>query len=575
MLDASFWRNHRWLKWVLGVSAAGLAVTIGSIVVIAHHSEPLLRAQIIQALEDHFHAHVELGSFHLALRNGLWAEGRGLKIWQPIDGKEKSAFVSGVEPPAIGNPVIQLEEFRFHAPLRYIPGAPIRISVVQLQGLKIDVPPRHAFEHGLPVAGGAKKDKPSQPESKDHVPTKSASGPTRLISFSVESLDCRNALLTLETDKPDKLPMVFSIAQLKVSGIRADRPFAFQADLINPRPTGIIHSKGRISPWNVSDPGETQVEGDYIFEHANLGDFNGIAGILSSKGHYAGTLRNLTVDGETDTPNFQLDRYETPVHLRTKFHALVDGTNGDTQLEPVDAMLDQSHFQVRGEVVRATAMQNGVRVMRGHNIQLQMDIENGQLDDFMKLVTHTGVPLLIGSLTMKGKLDIPPGDADVKDRLKLNGRFSLNNVEFTSDKVQDRVTELSQRGQGNPGDKATADSANVRSTMKGNFRMDNGVVTMPALEYTVPGVVINLKGTYGIDDGALDFIGTARMQATVSQMVGGWKGFLLKPIDQLFKKDGADALLPIHVKGTRDHPDFGVDLGRINSPTIQHPDKSH
>ncbi len=575
MLEAGFWRDHRWLKWVLGISAAGLALFIGGIMLLAHRAEPIMRAQIIQALEDHFHAHVELGRFHLALRNGLWAEGRDLRIWQPVDGTGQDVLASGSEPSAIGKPVIQLEEFRFHAPLRYVPGALIRISVVQLRGLKVDVPPRHTFEYGLPAAGGPKKANPGQADSRDRNTTRPAPATTRLVSFIVESLDCKDTQLKLETDKPEKLPMVFLIAHLRVSGIQANKPFAFQADLINPRPTGTIHSKGNIGPWNVSDPGETQVDGDYLFEHANLGDFKGIAGILSSKGHYSGTLRNLTVDGETDTPNFQLDRYETPVHLRTQFHALVDGTNGDTQLEPVDAVLDQSHFQVRGQVVRATTMQNGVRVMRGHHIQLHMDIENGQLDDFMKLVTHTGVPLLTGSLTLKGKLDIPPGTADVKDRLKLDGRFSLNDVKFTSAKVQDRVSKLSERGQGDPGGAKTGNSSSVRSTMKGNFHMDNGVVTLPALEYTVPGVVINLKGTYGIDDGALDFIGTARMQATVSQMVGGWKGFLLKPIDQLFKKDGADAVLPIHVKGTRNNPDFGVDLGRLNSPTPPHPDNPH
>lgn len=575
MLEEGFWRDHRWLIWVLGMSAAGLAVFIGGIMLLAHRAEPLMRAQIIQALEDHFHAHVELGRFHLALRDGLWAEGRDLQIWQPVDRTGQNAFASGSEPPATGRPVIQLDEFRFHAPLRYVPGAPIRISVVQLGGLRVDVPPRHTFEDGLPAAGSLNKAYPGQADSRDRDSTRPAPATTRLVSFIVESLDCKDTQLTLETDKPEKLPMVFIIAHLRVSGIEDNKPFAFQADLINPRPTGTIHSKGNIGPWIVSDPGDTQVDGEYVFENANLGDFKGIAGILSSKGHYSGTLRNLTVDGETDTPNFQFDRYETPVRLRTQFHALVDGTNGDTQLEPVDAVLDQAHFQVRGQVVRANAMQNGVRVMRGHNIQLDMDVENGQLDDFMKLVTHNGVPLLTGSLTLKGKLNILPGTADVKDRLKLDGRFSLHNVKFTSAKVQNRVSELSERGLGNPSHRKSGESSNVRSTMKGNFRMDSGVVTLPALEYTVPGVVIHLKGTYGIDDGALDFIGTARMQATVSKMVGGWKGFLLKPIDQIFKKDGADAVLPIHVKGTRDNPDFGLDLGRLNSPTSPDLDNPH
>ena len=78
--------------------------------------------------------------------------------------------------------------------------------------------------------------------------------------------------------------------------------------------------------------------------------------------------------------------------------------------------------------------------------------------------------------------------------------------------------------------------------------MANGVIALPDLKYTVPGAQISLSGTYSLD-GALHFDGTARMHATVSQMVGGWKGFLLKPADRFFKKNGAGTLVPIRCEG--------------------------
>ena len=43
----------------------------------------MLRAAIVEKLEEHFHAHVELDSFRVSLRNGVWAEGKGLRIWPP------------------------------------------------------------------------------------------------------------------------------------------------------------------------------------------------------------------------------------------------------------------------------------------------------------------------------------------------------------------------------------------------------------------------------------------------------------------------------------------------------------
>ena len=109
--------------------------------------------------------------------------------------------------------------------------------------------------------------------------------------------------------------------------------------------------------------------------------------------------------------------------------------------------------------------------------------------------------------------------------------------------------------------------------MKGDFRMANGTISLPSLEYTVPGALVNRKGTYGVDNGAISFEGTARMEATVSQMVGGWKGFLLKPVDRFFKKDGAGTLVPIHINGTRDNPQYGVDLDRLKNTTPQRPDE--
>lgn len=566
MAAAGFWSRHRWLKWTLGMSVCVLALITVALLILAHRVEPLLRAQIIQALEDRFHAHVELDSFHVAVRGSLQAEGKGLRIWQPVENQDNTGTANEELAPA-GKPIIQIQEFRFQAPLKYHTGKPIRLTVVQLKGFVIDVPPRRQPEKER----RANDQRTAQTSGSSHAPPSQ----TPLLSFVVESLDCKDSHLTIETSKPGKLPKEFEIKHLKIIGIQPGQPLNFEAELTNPLPKGEILTRGKVGPWTVHDPGEMPINGFYDFEHANLGDFKGIAGILSSTGHYQGTLRNLTVDGETSTPDFQLSRFKTPVPLYTRFHALVDGTNGDTQLDPVDAVLGQSRFQVRGQVVRATAVENGALVSRGHDIQLTMAVERGLIEDFLRLMSHSKVPLLTGTLDMSGKLQIPPGTAAVQDRLRLNGTFSLGDVRFTSAKVQDRVRELSLRGQGSPKDAHRADSSDVRSAMRGEFHMANGTVTLPTLEYTVPGADVNLKGTYAVDSGILDFAGTARMDATVSQMVGGWKGMLLKPVDRYFKKDGAGTQVPVHIRGTRDDPDFGIDLHRMKSTSPQRPDEPH
>jgi len=172
---------------------------------------------------------------------------------------------------------------------------------------------------------------------------------------------------------------------------------------------------------------------------------------------------------------------------------------------------------------------------------------------------------------MKTVLEIPPGPIPVHQRLKLKGSFALENAFFASAKIQNRIADLSLRGQGHPQDAKSGGGASVRSTMRGDFTMAGGVITLPRLIYTVPGAEIDLKGTYGIEKGALDFAGTAKMQATVSQIIGGWKGVLLKPADRFFSKDGVGTEVPVHIGGTREHPEFGIDFGKMKSSSAQRP----
>jgi hypothetical protein len=559
--------------WVGGVLLAGVAALAIVAALLAHRAEPYLRARIIEGLQQRFRARVELDSFHLSVRNGLdghwgvWAEGKGLRIWPP-------ARVAGVEVPALpqaanAKPMIELGQFRFHAPLIFARGKPLHISVVELEGLNIDLPPRSHFEH------------PSlEPTPAPDLPQAVVPSARDFLRFGVDSVECKNARLVLETSKPGKLPLKIDIAHFKLTGVGSSPlidpkhqgpalstlVMGFDAELTNPRPTGVIHTTGMFGPWIQGDLGESPINGNYRFDHADLSDFKGIAGILSSTGHYQGTLRDLTVDGETDTPDFRLRPFDNPLPLHTKFHAKVDGTNGDTWLQPVDATLAHSHFTAQGQVVRVLVQDpggTGQKQSVGHDIALKVDVDNGRIEDFLRLASHGETPLMTGAVTLKTTLHIPPGPAPVHERLQLKGSFVLDQAQFSSAKIQGNIEQLSLRGLGRPGDVKTTDPDSIGSKMEGDFELSGGVVKLPALTYSVPGAIIQLNGTYGVDGGALDFTGYAKTQATVSQMVGGWKGLLLKPLDRYLKKDGAGTELPIHIRGTRAQPEFGIDFNRM------------
>jgi hypothetical protein len=238
----------------------------------------------------------------------------------------------------------------------------------------------------------------------------------------------------------------------------------------------------------------------------------------------------------------------------------VDGTNGDTWLEPVNATLGQSHFTAEGEVVRVPpgTASNGTATPGGHEIALHVTVDRGRMEDFLRLASKSGTPLLRGTLALKATLEIAPGSAPVDERLKLKGSFTLEAAQFTNVKIQNEVGELSLRGLGRPGEVRHGKGADVRSAIQSDFTMADAVITLPDLKYTVPG-------------GLLNFTGTAKTEATVSEMVGGWKGALLKPADRYFRKDGAGTEVPIHVSGTREEPKFGVDVGRMKHTHPQIP----
>ncbi len=155
-----------------------------------------------------------------------------------------------------------------------------------------------------------------------------------------------------------------------------------------------------------------------------------------------GTLRNIQAEGKADVPDFRLAHFGNPVALHTRFHARVDGTNGDTWLDPVEATLGHSHFTTRGQVVRVKQPgAQGIQAVssanlppladQGHDIQLTVDVDRGRIEDFLRLASRSPNPVLTGDLSVKASLHIPPGKAPVYQRITIDGNFKLDDAKFT------------------------------------------------------------------------------------------------------------------------------------------------
>jgi hypothetical protein len=245
------------------------------------------------------------------------------------------------------------------------------------------------------------------------------------------------------------------------------------------------------------------------------------------------------------------------VPLSTTFHAVIDGTNGNTYLNEVNARLQNTAFVAKGAIT-------GTPGVKGRSVEVQMTMGDGRIEDLLALTVKSKVPALTGRISVKADLVLPPGPADVVERLKIAGQFDLSSGRFTGPAVQEKLAGMSARASGKDPEDAPA---TVMSDLEGRFRLASGSIWFGDLRFRIPGAGVRLAGSYGLRSEALEFDGTLRMDATISEAAGGgMKSIFLKIVDPFFKKKGAGAVLPIRVRGTRADPKFGLDVGKALTP---------
>ena len=187
-------------------------------------------------------------------------------------------------------------------------------------------------------------------------------------------------------------------------------------------------------------------------------------------------------------------------------------------------------------------------------------MDRARLDDIMRLAVKTSAPPMVGSLRLETTFDLPPGDQDVVEKLRLNGHFAIADGRFANTDVQQKVNGLSLRARGK---KVSADPPpKVVSDFTGRFILANGVLALDPLTFDIPGAVVELEGRYALRPETIAFRGNLFMDARMSETTTGWKSMLLRAADPLFRKQGR-TVIPIRITGTRDAPSFGLDARRI------------
>lgn len=372
----------------------------------------------------------------------------------------------------------------------------------------------------------------------------------RLPALEFVEVIADDALLEICPRQKEGKPHSFKIHHLLLKSVTRSQPAYFHARLTNEVPVGEIDSEGKFGPWNADQPELTPVSARFDFVNANLGQFRGLSGTLSSSGRYRGVLERLDVEGTALVPDFKLSIAGQPVALITRYLAVVDGTNGNTYLQDVEAHFLHSQLKVRGEIVEPPGRSP-------RRIVLTVASKDARVEDLLQLVTNeTAVPLS-GAVSLQTHFELPSGGGDIVDRLLLRGQFEISQADFESPETRRRIDNLSRRAQGKPGD---PEISGVLAEIRGNLVVRGGETYFPKFEFAIPGASVSLKGSYGLHNGAIDFHGTLRLSSKISQTTMGVKSALLRVLNPFFRDASGGTVLPIKINGTRSNLSFGLDL---------------
>ena len=269
-------------------------VVIGGAAMLLLSRWPFTRDVVVIALQEKFSSTVEEKAFRgTYFPPGCIAEGVTFRRNRDRD-----------EPP-----IATIEKLTIQGAYWEFFRTPKRVRLVRIEGL-------HMF-----VSSGSER-----------IENAARPGSPQQTALIIDQIIADGAVAEFASGQSGKEALKFEIHKLTLNSVADDRPMSFHTVLQNAEPPGEIRTDGQFGPLLPQDLGRTRLFGSYDFEHADLSGFSGIGGTLASTGKFNGVLEHIEIEGSTDTPDFKVTRSDHAVHLKTQFHGVVNGLEGDVSL---------------------------------------------------------------------------------------------------------------------------------------------------------------------------------------------------------------------------------------------------
>jgi AsmA-like C-terminal region len=509
---------HKTRQFIVRLVLVAAGLLLVSLVVLAARW-PFRREAVIKDLEDASLSRVDVGSFR--------------RTYFPHVGCVLEHVVFQHNPKSGTPPLITADRIIIES---NVAGLFVEhVSRIIAEGLHLLVPPRGSDEHF-------------------EVPKRS--------SFVIDELVADGAVLEVARRNPTDQPLIFVFHRFSLGDVGSSAPASFRAKFSNPEPRGEISTNGSFGPWNAADLGQTAVSGQYVFEHAELGMFPGIAGILSSSGKFGGVLNHIEAQGETDTPDFAVSSSSHQAPLRTQFQAVVNGENGDTFLQKVVATFRRTSVWTEGSIAARAGEP-------GKWTSLHLVARDGRIQDVLLLFVKSQRAPMSGTVSFQADVSLPPQHQQFLQTVGLKGDFGIDAGSFTKFDTQQALNQLSagaEKEHSKTEQKDDVQPENVLSNLKGHVLLQGGTARFSSLSFDIPGAAAQFHGTYNLISGKIDLHGTLKTADEPSDATGGIKAVMLKVLEPFFKKKHVGYMMPVQITGTYEHPIFGLDLGASTAP---------
>lgn len=345
----------------------------------------------------------------------------------------------------------------------------------------------------------------------------------------------------------------FLFHKLVLKNVAKNKAIDIRTVLDSPKPPANLSVNGTVGPFQTGKLGQTPLSGNFQMSHADLHTYKPIAGVMQSSGSFHGTLGRLEMRGNVLIPDFEIVSSHHAVGLSAEFQSIVNGLTGNVSIEHAATHFLDTTLLARGSIDSQPGQS-------GKTVSLALTSEQARVQDLLRLFVTANRPPLYGAIVLHAHVVLPPGHETFIRRVRLTGDFDITEAQFSRASTQQDVNKLSERASKIRKPAESADSTPVFSNLKANANLRGGTAFLSNASFRVPDAVARGEGSYNIVTETIDLHGTLAMQASLSQAAGGMKSILLLPLDPLYRKKYAGAVLPFRVTGTYAHPQFHISL---------------